>query len=91
MARPAVAPGRGVGPFPAPKTYNANDIELVADTPVFATSKRALIYIKAGDIDEVETEMMAVRWRQFTLHSPIPVSEQQQIPLWSLLRQIRSR
>ena len=54
--------------FPAPKTYNANDIELVADTPVFATSKRALVYIKAGDIDEVETDMMAVRWRQFTLH-----------------------
>ena len=81
MARPAVAarPGGGLAHFPAPKTYNANDIELVADTPVFATSKRALVYIKARDIDEVETEMMAVKWRQFTLHSPIPVSEQQQI------------
>ena len=70
----------GLVHFPAPKTHFAKDLALVGDTPVFATSKHALVFIKAGSIDEVETEMMAVRWRHFILQSPIPLNEQQCIP-----------
>ncbi|KAJ8021669.1 hypothetical protein HOLleu_38941 [Holothuria leucospilota] len=66
----------GLVHFHAPKTHFARDLILTGDTPVFATSKHALVYIKAGAIDDVETEMMSVRWRQFILQSQIPVIEQ---------------
>ena len=37
------------------------DISLTADTPIFCTGKRPLMYIKNGLVDERETEMMNVR------------------------------
>ena len=70
----------GLVHLPAPKTHFAKDLTLVGDTPVFATSKHAPVFIKAGAIDDVETEMMAVRWRQFILQSQIPLREQQSLP-----------
>ena len=45
--------------LPAPKTHFTQDIELVKDTPIFCTSKRPLIYIKNGVVDDRESEMMA--------------------------------
>jgi hypothetical protein len=80
IARSVVAVGRGLVHFPAPKTHFAKDLTLVGDTQVFATSKHALVFIKAGAIDEMETGMMAVRWRHFILQSPIPVTEQKCVP-----------
>ena len=53
--------------FPAPKTHFAEDILFESDTPVFATSKNSLAYIKGGTVDERETEMMSVRWNVFSL------------------------
>ena len=70
----------GLVHFPAPKTHFAKDLALEGDTPVFATSKHALIYIKGGVIDETETDMMTVRWKQFIFQSPIPSTVQRCVP-----------
>lgn len=66
--------------LPAPKTHFSEDLVLSGTTPVFATGKHPLVYIKGGQIEDRETEMMAVRWKHFTFHSQIPESEQQEIP-----------
>ena len=47
--------------FAAPKMSYAQDIEFTSDTPVFATSKSPIVFIKGSVLDEKETEMMAVR------------------------------
>ena len=49
--------------LPAPKTHYTEDIQFAKDTPIFCTSKRPLIFIKNGIVDNRETEMMAVRWK----------------------------
>jgi len=60
--------------FAAPKTSYARDIEFTCDTPVFATSKSSIVFIKGSTIDEKETEMMDVRWRKFHFFHQIPIS-----------------
>lgn len=60
----------------APKTHYAQDIVFDKDTPIFCTSKSEILSIKNGVLDEKETEMMAVRWRVFSLHAQIPEAEQ---------------
>ena len=62
--------------FSAPKSHFSEDILLVADTPVFATSKHRLTYVRGGSVDERETEMMAVRWNVFTLTHQISADQQ---------------
>ncbi len=49
--------------LPAPKTHFTEDIQFIKDTSVFFTSKRPLIYIKKGVVNDRETQMMAVRGR----------------------------
>jgi len=66
--------------FPAPKCHFAKDISLESDTPIFCTGKRSIVLIKRGEIDERETEMMAVRWRLFSFSYQIPESDQVDIP-----------
>jgi hypothetical protein len=66
--------------LPAPKTHFTEDIEFVKDTPIFCTSKRPLIYIKNGVVDDRETEMMAVRWRVLYFNYQIPQEKQLNIP-----------
>lgn len=58
--------------LPAPKTHFTEDIEFDKDTPIFCTSKRPLIFIKNGIVDDRETEMMSVRWKVFCLNYAIP-------------------
>lgn len=65
--------------FPAPKTHFAQDIVLSGQTPVFATGKQPLVFIKGGNVDDTETEMMKVRWNHFTFKSQIPEHEQREI------------
>ena len=65
--------------FAAPKTTCARDIEFTSDTPVFATSKSPIVFIKGSSIDERETEMMDVRWRQFHFFHQIPISSQKTV------------
>lgn len=66
--------------LPAPKSYFCKDIEFNADTPIFCTTKRDLVYVKGGVIDETETEMMAVRWYSFQFRRQIPHCDQITVP-----------
>lgn len=66
--------------FPAPKTHFSKDIDFDMDTPIFSTSKNALVYIKNGMIDERETEMMRVRWTVIQLNYQIPRDQQRDVP-----------
>ena len=66
--------------LPAPKSHFTRDIELVKDTPVFCTSKRPLLYIKNGVVDDRESEMMAVRWHTIYFNHQIPQEQQRKIP-----------
>lgn len=47
---------------------------------VCCTSKHAIMFITGGVVEERETEMMTVRWRQMAFHSKIPAEEQQSVP-----------
>ena len=67
--------------FTDTKTHFAQDISLIADTPVFCTSKSPLIYAKNGVVDERETSMINVRFNIFQLHYQIPRDLQRDIPL----------
>ena len=66
--------------LPAPKSHYAKDIVFEKDTPIFATGKNPIIFVKNCTIDEKEREMMAVRWRIFRFHAQIPQEKQKQIP-----------
>lgn len=66
--------------LPAPKTHFSQDIELTKDTPIFCTSKRPLIFIKNGVVDDRETDMMAVRWKIISFSHQISAECQQHIP-----------
>lgn len=65
--------------FAAPKTAYSKDIEFDKDTPVFATSKSPILFLKNGVVDDRETEMMNVRWRMFNFHHQIPVEQQKSV------------
>ena len=61
--------------FAAPKTTYNQDIDFSNDTPIFATSKAPLSFVKGSMTDNRETEMMAVRWRTFTFRHHFDISE----------------
>ena len=65
--------------LPAPKSHFAKDTVFDSDTPIFATSKHQLVFVKNGAIDERETEMMTVRWKVFNFNRQIPRAEQQEV------------
>ncbi|KAJ8034124.1 hypothetical protein HOLleu_20838 [Holothuria leucospilota] len=67
----------GLVHLPTPKTHFSKDMTLAGMTPIFATSKEALLFIKGGAIEERETEMMSVRLDEFTFRSQIPATEQE--------------
>ena len=62
--------------FSAPKTHYAQDIVFEKDTPIFCTSKSEIVAIKEGVVDDIETQMMSVRWHVFTMYAQIPELEQ---------------
>lgn len=62
--------------IPAPKTHFRQDLRLIEDCPVFATSKYPLIYVHGGSIDNRETDMMNARWVYFELSVQIPRERQ---------------
>ena len=65
--------------LPAPKSHFAKDTVFDSDTPILATSKHQLVFVKNGAIDERETEMMTVRWKVFNFNRQIPQAEQQEV------------
>ena len=66
--------------LPAPKMHFAQDIEFTWDTPIFRTSKEELCLIRGDVVDQMECQMMQVRWKVFSFHSQISEEEQQIIP-----------
>ena len=67
-------------PLPTPKSHFAKDLVFDTDTPILCTAKHELLFIKAGCIDEKETEIMRVRWQLFIFFSQIPEHEQRHVP-----------
>lgn len=65
--------------LPAPKTHYAKDIAFNKDTPIFATGKNPIVFVKNGTIDEKETEMMMVRWKIFRFHYQISQENQREM------------
>ena len=66
--------------FAAPKTSYSKDIEFSSDTPIFATAKAPISFIKGSFIDDRETEMMYVRWRFFSFKYQFQPQEQKPVP-----------
>ena len=65
--------------LPAPKNFCLRDIELTRYTPFFATSDAPIVFIRAGAIDQTNTNMMDIRWSFFRFWKPISQSEQREI------------
>ena len=64
----------------APKTHFMHDIELSADTPVFATAKEEMSPTRGGSLDCIETEMVRVRWKVYTFSYQIEKDDQVELP-----------
>ena len=62
--------------FSAPKMHYAQDIAFEMDTLIFCTSKSEIVFIKGGVVDDIETQMMSVRWRVYSLYAQVPEPEQ---------------
>ena len=60
---------------PAPKTYFAEDLILDKDTPIFATSIGRIRKTTHGVVNEIETEMMEVRWKTFSFRHQLRENE----------------
>ena len=71
----AIVGGTASSLFAAQDTL-CEDIVFEKDTPIFCTSKSEIVAIKGGVVDDIETQMMSVRWRVFTMYAQIPESEQ---------------
>ena len=65
--------------FAAPKTTYNQDIEFSKDTPIFATSKASMSFVKGSMADDRETEMMAVRWRTFKFRHQFDINCQRTV------------
>ena len=66
--------------FAAPKTTYNQDIEFCRDTPIFATAKAPISFVKGSIIDNRETEMMNVRWRIFSFRHQFDLECQKTVP-----------
>ena len=66
--------------FAAPKTTYARDIEFTSDTPVFATSKSPIVFIKGSNIDERERDRNdGCQMEKVSLFHQIPISSQKTV------------
>ena len=66
--------------LPAPKNHFSTDVEIKGDVPIFATSKSKIFYQgKGNSTDDVETEMMRVRWKYFEFSYQILQDQQKSI------------
>ena len=65
--------------LPVPKNHRGRDIESLRDIPIFATADMPIIYSRHGVIDQVNTQMMNVRWRYFELWDVLPESRRKEI------------
>ena len=67
--------------LPAAKNHFASHISIDRDTPVFPTSENFITFIgKHNTTDEIENDMMAVRWHVFNFTQPIACDKQKDVP-----------
>ena len=59
-----------------PIHFYTQDIPFEKDMPIFCTSKSEIVLIKGGVVDEIEMQMIQVRWRVFNMYAQVPESEQ---------------
>ena len=67
--------------LPAPKLHYAKDIVFNGDTPIFATGKNPIVFVKNGLLDAKETEMMNVRWKIFRFDAQIVREKHEELPV----------
>ena len=60
---------------PAPKTHFAEDLILDKDTPIFATLIGRIRKTTHSVVNEIETEMMEVRWKTFSFRHQLRENE----------------
>ena len=66
--------------IPSPKNHFSKDVCINQDTPIFATSKREVVYSgKHNQRDYMEDDMMATRWKVFKFKYQIPQDEQKTV------------
>ena len=66
--------------LPSPKNHFSKDVCINQDTPIFATSKREVVYSgKHNQRDYMEDDMMATRWKVFKFKYQIPQDEQKTV------------
>ena len=63
--------------LPSPKNHYSNNICIDKDTPIVATSKGEITYVrKYNSLDPIENEMMSIRWKTFKFYRQIVQSDQ---------------
>ena len=67
--------------FAAPKTSYSEAILFQKDTPIFATAKAPITFVKNGLLDERKTEIMTVLCRIFTFRNQIPLDKLKVVPI----------
>ena len=67
--------------LPAPKNRFAEDIKITSDVAIFATSRKEVKFTGTyNTTDDVETEMMAARWKPFFFKHQFAESKQKKPP-----------
>ena len=66
--------------IPTPKTHFVQDIILHKDTPIFCTTPHRFRSYFHGVVNEIETEMMEVRWKTFSFFYQLGVNDTIDIP-----------
>lgn len=64
----------------APKSHYAKDIVFIGGTPILATGKSPIVFVKNGLLDEKETEMTNARWKIFHFHAQIAREKEKELP-----------
>ena len=48
---------------PASKTHFAQDVSIDRERPIFFTGKGPMMFVKNGQIDDGQSDMVACRWK----------------------------
>ena len=81
MARLATPARRRQDSYSYSKTHFAQDMILEKDTPIFCTGpSRIRKFSRDGDANEVESEMMEVRWKVFVFFHQLRTADVMDVP-----------
>jgi hypothetical protein len=67
--------------IPTPKTHFAQDVILEKDTPIFCTGpSRIRKFSRAGDVNEIESQMIEIRWKIFIFFHQVMTADAKDVP-----------